>query len=207
MKLVALRARVKGWSESDHPRADDGKFGSGGSASGASFIDYAHPEHDSHPLNAKVQDIQGQMQIDSFHDAGNTAKLVDACISTSMERNTAALEHVPEEKRAFVEAWMNRQSTVLQKPADDLKGKVAEYNAAEQALREHEAKEPDDADFETIDDYNAAYDVWEPDHDKLEAVMDKLGDKCEAARDRFNDKLDAFNFAFADKVMEHAPKA
>jgi hypothetical protein len=195
MKIYLTLADLHGktWSEQDHPRADDGKFGSG------SHVDYSHPDYDKHPSNQAVQNAQSGLQSDFFNDPAKTAENAQACISASVTRNREALVGVPEDKRAFVEGWMNRQAQVLQKPASDLTDKVQAFHECENALTALEESEPNP----DMEDYEAAYDTWSDQKDDLETKLDKLSSKADDARERFLDKLDTFNFTFADKVMEH----
>ncbi len=199
--------------KSNQPRvpagsSEGGQFGPknglpSGQSNDASFIDYASPGYEKHPMNEAVLDAQSNLSSDSFDDPAKTLERIQSCIDSSIARNREALAHVPEDKRGFLESWQNRQGQVLKKPADDLAAKASAFRDAEKAMQEHETKEPQDTEAEG---HEEAYDTWSDERDDLEGKMDKLSQKADDARERFLDKLDTFNLNFADKVMELMPQ-
>jgi portal protein/ADP-ribosyltransferase exoenzyme len=190
---------------------------SGGASkpSARDLVDYSGSNYDKHPLNAAVLGADTALRRSFLEDPAKAGEMVQACIETSMTRNREALADVPDDKRAFLESWMNRQAKLLDKPAADLLDKVQSLRAVHEESTAHDKTEPDepeapddptDEEQEAFDakyeEWDAAHEVWSDKKDDLEAKYDKLDNKTNDARERFLDKLDAFNFAFADRVLE-----
>jgi hypothetical protein len=212
------------WNESDHPRENDGEFsavdngaehggsngqftgnGGGGPVNDAEpaveeqlpkhleFIDYDRHQ-DLYPENRAALDAGDALQNDYLDSADEVKRMAQTAIATSLARNEAVLEHLPEKLASKLEAWTEKQLPKLDKKSAELSAKIEEYHAANKAEADHRATEPPEEapgvaieparpepaepesepepsfeDFASETEYNAAYDAWEKEDEKAAA--------------------------------------